>query len=76
MRIIVIDEPYRNQGFGGQFLILCEQWLKVQGYQSLHIESRAESLNFYQQNGYMLMPFDDPENHETDPRDTAVGKML
>ncbi len=76
MRIIVIDEPFRNQSFGRQFLKLCEQWLKVQGYQSLHIESRPESLNFYQQTGYMLMPFDDPENHETDPRDTAVGKML
>lgn len=76
MRIIVIDEPYRNHGFGGEFLKLCEQWLKVQGYKSLHAESRPESLAFYQQHGYMLMPFDDPERHDTDPRDIAVGKML
>jgi len=76
MRIMVIDEPFRNQGFGGKFLALCEQWLKTQGYETLHMESRPESLNFYQQNGYKPMPFNDPEAHESDPRDIAVAKVL
>jgi len=76
MRIIVVDEPFRNHGFGGQFIDLCETWLKAQGYNSLHAESRSDALKFYQQNGYVPMPFNDPENHETDQRDVAVGKML
>ncbi len=76
MRIIVIDEPLRNMSFGGQFLDLCEMWLKAHGYKTLHVESRHESLNFYQQHGYQPMPFADPEGHETDPRDIAVGKDL
>lgn len=76
MRIVVIDEPFRNKGFGGQFLDMCETWLKAHDYKILHVESRHESLNFYQQHGYHPMPFADPEGHETDPRNVAVGKNL
>ena len=64
----------RNQGLGGQFLSLIEKWLKIRQYQSLHIESSPEALPFYKRNPYREMPFDDPEAHETDPRDIPVGK--
>lgn len=39
MRIIVIDEPYRNGGIGEEFLNRCERWLKQQGINTLHIQS-------------------------------------
>jgi GrpB-like predicted nucleotidyltransferase (UPF0157 family)/GNAT superfamily N-acetyltransferase len=76
MRIIVIDEPFRNKGFGSQFLALCERWLQIQEYKSLHIESSPEALNFYKQHGYGSMPFNDPEHHESHALDTPVGKIL
>lgn len=76
LRIIVIDEPCRHQGLGRQFLSLVEKWLKRQGYQSLHTESSPEALSFYQKQGYVDMPFDDPDGYESDPQDTAVGKEL
>lgn len=76
LRIIVIDEPHRHRGFGRHFLSLIEKWLKHQGYQSLHTESSPEALPFYQKQGYVGMPFEDPDNHESDPRDTPLGKGL
>lgn len=76
LRIIVIDEKKRNHQYGGQFLALCEKWLKSQGYQSLHVESSPDALKFYRNNGYLDMPFDDPDGYEGDARDTAVGKIL
>ncbi|HHU0051804.1 TPA: GNAT family N-acetyltransferase [Legionella pneumophila] len=76
LRIIVIDELKRNHQYGTRFLALCEKWLKSQGYQSLHVESSPDALKFYRNNGYIDMPFDDPDGYEGDPRDTAVGKIL
>ncbi|HAT1867318.1 TPA: GNAT family N-acetyltransferase [Legionella pneumophila] len=76
LRIIVIDEFKRNHQYGSQFLALCEKWLKNQGYQSLHVESSPDALKFYRNNGYIDMPFDDPDGYESDSRDTAVGKIL
>lgn len=76
LRIIVIDEPKRNHQYGSQFLTLCEKWLKSQGSQSLHVESSPDALKFYRNNGYVDMPFDDPDGYESDARDTAVGKIL
>ena len=76
LRMIVIDEDKRNSSFGSQFLKLCEEWLKGLNVKSLHVESRPTSLNFYLKNGYVLMPFDDPDGHESDPNDIAVGKRL
>lgn len=74
MRIIVIDELKRNHQFGRQFLVLYEKWLKSQGYKNLHIESSPAALKLYKLNGYIDMPFDDPDGYESDPQDTAVGK--
>jgi GrpB-like predicted nucleotidyltransferase (UPF0157 family)/GNAT superfamily N-acetyltransferase len=76
MRIIVIDEPYRHQGFGSQFLQLCEKWLKRQRYKSLHVESSPEAYPFYKKLSYQEMPFDDPDDYESDPQDIPVGKYL
>lgn len=76
MRIIVIDEAYRNQGFGSQFLDFCERWLQTQGYKSLHVESNLQALAFYQKNHYIPMPFCDPDDYESDPQDIPLGKIL
>ncbi len=75
LRIIVIDQPLRNKGYGKQLLMGGEQWLKAHGYQSLHIASSPEALSFYQTLGYEESPLDDPD-HESDPRDTEIAKTL
>ncbi|MCZ6902209.1 MAG: GNAT family N-acetyltransferase [Rickettsia endosymbiont of Ixodes persulcatus] len=75
-RIIVIDELKRNNNFGSKFLELCEKWLKSKGYKTLHIESSPAVLGFYRKNGYIEMPFNDPDGYESSPDDTAIGKIL
>ncbi|KTC64959.1 glutamate rich protein GrpB (plasmid) [Legionella adelaidensis] len=76
MRIIVIDEEKRSRQYGSQLLQLCEKWLKSQGYRSLHIESSPTALRFYKNHSYITMPFEDPDGYESDPQDTAIGKIL
>lgn len=76
IRIIATDENKRNQNYGSAFLALIEKWLKSLGIKSIHAESRQNSLRFYIKNGYTKMPFADPENHESDPNDVPVGKVL
>ncbi len=76
LRIIVIDEHYRNCGFGSQFLNLCERWLCHQGYKILLIQSSPAAYQFYLDHGYIKMPFNDPDGYETDPRDIEIGKFL
>ena len=76
LRIIVIDELHRNQGFGGYFLILCERWLKDKGYKTLHTQSSPDAYNFYRKQLYTKMPFNDPDGYEGDPQDIDMGKVL
>ncbi|KAF3361892.1 hypothetical protein PHSC3_001546 [Chlamydiales bacterium STE3] len=76
LRIIVIDEPYRNDGLGSQFLHFCEQWLKTHGIKSLHDEARPSAIQFYRKNGYIEMPFNDPSGEQPSIYDLALGKML
>ena len=76
IRIIAVEEDKRNQNAGSKFLALSEKWLKCLGIKSIHAESRQTSLRFYLQNGYTDMPFDDPDNHEFNPHDIPVGKIL
>lgn len=76
LRIIVIDEPYRNHGLGSHFLQLCEEWLKKQGVRSLHDEARPDAVKFYRKNGYIEMPFEDPGGEPPSPHDIAMGKKL
>ncbi|MBJ7449137.1 MAG: GNAT family N-acetyltransferase [Parachlamydiales bacterium] len=76
LRILVIDEAYRNFGYGSEFLHLCEQWLKERGVKSIHDESRPSSFKFYLKNGYVEMPFNDPSGEPPSPFDIAVGKIL
>ncbi len=70
------DEKKANQNADSQFLALIEKWVKRLGIQSTHVESRQSSLGLYLKNGYTHMPFDDPENHESDPHTVPVGKVL
>lgn len=76
LRIIVINEDYRQHGLGSQFLQLCEQWLKKQGIKSLHDESRPNTVSFYRKNGYTEMSFEDPSGEPPSPHDIAMGKNL
>lgn len=76
LRMIVIDESYRNQGFGSQFLKLCERWLCHQGFKTLLIQSSAEAYRFYRQHDYIKMPFIDPDDYKTDSREIQIGKFL
>lgn len=76
LRILVIDETYRHQGYGRQFLQLCEEWLKKQGISSLHDEARPDAVPFYRKNGYREMPFDDPSGESASLHDIAMGKKL
>ncbi len=75
-RIIVIDEPYRGQGLGARLLSLIEKYLKMKGIKSLHTESSPAALAFYLKEGYVDMPFDDPDEHEGNKMDRPVGKKL
>jgi GrpB-like predicted nucleotidyltransferase (UPF0157 family)/GNAT superfamily N-acetyltransferase len=76
IRIIVIEDLYRNRGFGSQFLTLCECWLKRQGVKAVYTDSRRDAKNFYLKQGYIVGPFDDPEVPERDPNDIPMGKTL
>lgn len=76
LRIIVIDEPFRRSGLGGDFLKMCERWLKEQGILKLQIQSSPEAYKFYCKHAYVHMPFNDPDGHESDPRDIEIGKIF
>ena len=76
LRIIVIDEAFRNQGISHQFLKLLERWLAHQGIKSIHTRSSPVALNFYSQAEYTPIPFNDPDDYESDPTDIDVGKVL
>lgn len=76
LRIIVIDEKYRKQGFGSRFLQFCEQWLKKQGIKYLHDEARPNVVSFYRRNSYAEMPFEDPSGEPPSLHDIAMGKKL
>ena len=73
---MVIDESSRNQGIGRQFLALCERWLMQQGIIVLQMESSPEAQKFYVAQGYVEMPFNDPENNLSFPQDIPLGKEL
>ena len=76
MRIIVVDENKRNMRYGSEFIILIERYLRSKGYKSVHAESTPEALGFYQKHGYSEMPFNDPDDHQADSTDIAIGKIL
>jgi GrpB-like predicted nucleotidyltransferase (UPF0157 family) len=76
LRIIVIDEPFRNHDLGAYFLAKCEKWLKQQGYQIFQTEASPDALPFFEKHGYNPMPFNDSDGYENDCRNTPVGKRL
>jgi GrpB-like predicted nucleotidyltransferase (UPF0157 family)/GNAT superfamily N-acetyltransferase len=76
LRIIVIDEALRNQGLGGQFLKLCERWLKQRGFKVLLTQASPAAHPFYRKYGYSAMPFNDPDGYTSDSQDVDLGKVL
>lgn len=76
LRIIIIDDRYRNHGFGSQFLNLCERWLTHQGYNKILVQASPTAYSFYSKHDYTEMPFDDPDGYPTDSKDTEMGKVI
>jgi GrpB-like predicted nucleotidyltransferase (UPF0157 family)/GNAT superfamily N-acetyltransferase len=76
LRIIVIEEAYRNKGTGTYFLNKIESWLSQKGINRLHIQSSPQALNFYTKQEYAPMAFNDPEDHEESAEDIEIGKSL
>lgn len=76
LRIIVIEDHFRNKGRGGHFLSLCERWLAQQGRILLQAQSSPAAYKFYKNQGYTEMPFNDPEEYEGYPQDIDMGKVL
>jgi GrpB-like predicted nucleotidyltransferase (UPF0157 family) len=76
LRIIAIDERYRNLGLGSQFLKLCERWLIHQGIKTLLVQSSKQAYKFFCNHGYVQMPFNDPDGFEKDTQDIEIGKFL
>ena len=76
IRLIAVDENKRNQNADSVFLVLIEKWLKSLAIKSIHAQSKQSTLSFYLKNGYIDMPFNDPESHESDLNDVPVGKFL
>lgn len=76
LRIIVIDEHYRNLGYGIQFLKLCERWLTHRGFTNLLVQSSKATSEFFYKHEYIPMLFDDPDGYERDPQDVEIGKFL
>lgn len=76
LRILAIDESYRNLGYGSQLLKLCERWLTHKNYKSLFVQSTKAADEFYRKEGYIPVPFNDPEGYKGDPQDVEIGKTL
>ncbi|NNM59953.1 MAG: GNAT family N-acetyltransferase [Legionellales bacterium] len=76
LRIIVVDEPHRNQGLGSEFLHQIELSLKEHGIEKIHVQSSPEAYQFYCQNNYIDMPFNDPDGYESCSSDIDMGKIL
>jgi GrpB-like predicted nucleotidyltransferase (UPF0157 family)/GNAT superfamily N-acetyltransferase len=76
IRIIVVDETFRNHGLGSHFLALIERWLKGSSFKVLQTQSSPNAYTFYVKNHYVKMPFNDPDGHESDARDIEMGKQL
>ncbi|WP_131782162.1 bifunctional GrpB family protein/GNAT family N-acetyltransferase [Legionella gresilensis] len=76
LRIIVIEERYRNLGFGSLFLKYCEKWLAEQNIKEVLVPSSREAYHLYRKNNYVKMSFNDPQNYPHNPHDIKVGKIL
>jgi GNAT superfamily N-acetyltransferase len=76
LRIIVIDEQFRRQGYGEALVAYCEQCLLAKGVKRLETAASPSAVNFYRKLGFHDMEWDDPEHHPTDPTDTPLGKEL
>jgi GrpB-like predicted nucleotidyltransferase (UPF0157 family) len=76
LRIIVIDESHRKKGMGSHFLKIIEKWLKQKEIIKLQVQSSPEAFVFYIRHHYSEMPFNDPDQYESDPRDIEMGKNL
>ncbi len=76
LRMIVIDQPYRNAGIGGEFLKICERWLKEQGMISLQVQSSPAAYPFFCKHFYVHMSFKDSDGFEGHSRDIDIGKLF
>lgn len=76
LRIIVVDEDKQGKGYGSYLLERCEQLIQEKGITLLQTEATPNAYPFYRKNGYIEMPFNNPDGEPTHPNDTAMGKDL
>lgn len=76
LRSFAIDASCQNQGFGGEFLILIEKWLKSKGKIILRLHANKKALPFYKRLGYEEMIFHDLNRVSMAAMTIDMGKRL
>ena len=74
LRILAIDEPYRNKGYGAMLLNLMEKWVQQWSKEILYLHARPKAFTFYTRNHYSKMEFFDNEGFHVETID--MGKYL
>jgi GrpB-like predicted nucleotidyltransferase (UPF0157 family) len=64
LRLFVIHENYRNQGWGSRFLSLCERWLVHRNFTLLLAYPCVKEHSFFRKHGYADLPYDDPNESQ------------
>ena len=74
-RIIVVDYgKIVEVGKQAALIQLIEKWLGLQGYKAIYAARLPEFSSVCKKNGYMKMPFDDPDESSSDTM--PLGKIL
>ncbi len=50
-RLVVLPD-YRGQKLGSRVIAEAEEWIKELGYKTIHIDSRLETIGFYEKLGF------------------------
>jgi len=57
--LIVMDPSYRNDGYGSQFLGLCEKWLSHKGVKTFITGPFNDAIGYFEKRGYTKIPGDE-----------------
>lgn len=56
LKLLIIDEAYRNRGYGSQFLALCKRWVSHHGFNKLIPAPEQASCEFLNKKGLQNYP--------------------
>lgn len=73
-RLLAIDKPYQNYGYGSIMLKQLENIVKVKNFKRILLHSHKNAYNFYRKNGYIEMEFID--KGKTFQNVIDMGKIL